>query len=245
MLRHIRTPPMLQIKSKEAQPPPPSLDHNTTKSPLKSNGSSKNTSLGAVMVFIARATDLMDHPYPNASLTSIQVHEYLRNLLVMTSTEHRKVYNNLGGRPHKIQTIIQPSNHRLPSNGRVTKFLAAALADARDTKTECIFVLYNWDGWTTDYSTIIEMSAQHRDVPFSLHVYAKGHDVPREFYEADGHKVAEYFRHRENISQESLADDRNTVLFIRMIEALHNLHNQVRIPLDIRRDLVRYDCRFL
>jgi len=206
--------------------------------------SPRTTVLGPVVVFIARATNLNDHHYPGATLNPDQMHEYLRNLLVITSSEHRKVYGSLGARPHKMQTIIHPPNSKISVLSRTTKFLTAALEEARETKTECIFVLYNWDGWTTDHATITEMCEQFKDVPFTFHIYANGHGVPREFFEANAHKVNAYFRRRIRLDDEALVRDRNTVLFIKMVEALNVIHFSFPATPEQKLELARYDARF-
>ncbi|CAI7605579.1 unnamed protein product [Penicillium bialowiezense] len=230
-------------------PQSPLVDHNTTKSPAKPNGSPNSvspssSSLGPVIVFIARATDLLDHDYPGATFTTGQMHEYLHSLLVIVSNEHRKVYGELGSRPHKMQTIIHSSNIGIPISARPSKFLAAALEEARDTKSECIFVLYNWDGWTTCSLALEAMCDMFKDVPFTLRVYANGHGVPREFYSADAHKACGVLSQRLDIKDERITSDRDTALFVRMFEALHRVHNPYYGPtIDDMLDLARYDSR--
>jgi hypothetical protein len=196
-----------------------------------------------VVVFIARAASLNDHHYPGATLTSDQMHEYLRNLLVITAAEHRKVYGNLGARPHKMQTIIHGANSKIANVSRTTKFLTAAVEEARETKAECIFVLYNWDGWTTDRNTISEMCDIFQDVPFTFHVYANGHGVQREFFEANAHKVNAVFHGQMEADDEAVKKDRNTFLFLRMLGALRMLHLSLLPTPEQRLELAKYDAR--
>jgi hypothetical protein len=234
---------MLQIKSSPDRPHPPPLDHNTTKSPNKNGVSPRTSALGPVVVFIARAANLNDHHYPGATLSGDQMHEYLRNLLVITAAEHRKVYGNLGARPHKMQTIIHGANSKISNVSRTTKFLAAAVEEARETKAECIFVLYNWDGWTTDRNTICEMCEMFTEVPFTFHVYANGHGVPREFFEANAHKVNAFFQSRMKITEDAITMDRNTLLFIQMFGVLKMLHLSCPPSPEQKLELAKYDAR--
>ncbi|KAJ5349703.1 hypothetical protein N7541_007430 [Penicillium brevicompactum] len=247
MTSHSSSPPMLEIQATEDQYSPPAVDHNTTKSPVaspeKSNGSVKNSPMGPVVVFIARASDLSDHNYPGTVLNTIQMHAYLRGLLVIMSAEHRKVYGNLGSRPQKIQTVIHPANSKMSISCRTTKFLAGAMEEARDTKSECIFVLNNWDAWTTDIPTVAEMCEKFTEVPFTLRVWANGHGIAREFYEANAHKAINVLRQRMDIKDERVTSDRNTALFVRMFEALHRAHDLFPPTLKDRQDLAKYDSR--
>lgn len=248
MLTHTRSPAMLKFKPSTDGPSPPAIEHNTTQTPLPldfngSHESPKNVPLGPVVALLARASDLNDHHYHGAILDGPQMHNYLRGLLVMMSDEHRKIYGSLGARPQRLQTIVHAANHKLAITCRTTKYLASALDEARECKTGCIFILYNWDGWTTDSVTICEMCDLFKDVPFTLHIYANGHGVPREFYEADAHKVHAYFRGRARLQDSLIAHDRNTALFIRMIEALHTLHGKMDITNEQRRELSKYDSR--
>jgi hypothetical protein len=234
---------MMSSKSSPDRSLQPPQEHKPSQSPKNNGASPRTNALGPVVVFIARATDLNDHHYPGAVLDQDQMHEYLRNLLVITSSEHRKVYGSLGARPHKMQTIIHPANSKLSVLSRITKFLAAALEEARETKSGCIFVLYNWDGWTTDHVTMTEMCEQFKDVPFTFHVYANGHGVPREFFEANAHKVNAYFRRRIRLDDDSIAQDRHTFLFIKMIEALNMIHLSFPPTPDQKHELAKYDSR--
>ncbi|KAJ9488068.1 hypothetical protein VN97_g5249 [Penicillium thymicola] len=214
---------MLPIDESPNKSRPPSVDNNITQdSPSKVNLSPTRSPLGPVVVFIARASNLTDHSYPNATMTTIQMHEYIRSLLVITVAEHRKRFGVLGLRPHKMQTIIQPAHTRIPTLSRIGKYLKMALEEARSSKSECIFVLHGWDGWTTDKMTIAELCESFRDVPFSFHVYAN-RGTPREFYEVNGHKVNAYFRHTIPADDPAIVGDRSTALFIRMLEALPTL----------------------
>ncbi|KAF4771249.1 hypothetical protein N7455_011846 [Penicillium solitum] len=237
---------MLQIKESPGKPRPPPVDDNTTQdSPSKANLTGTRDRLGPVMLFIARASNLTDHSYPNATVTTKQMHEYLRSLLVITVAEHRKRFGVLGLRPHKVQTIIQPAPNRIPGISRIGKFLAMALEEARESKTECIFVLHGWDGWTTDKATITDLCEPFRDVPFSIHVYAN-RGTPREFFEVNGHKVNAYIKHRVAADDPAIVGDRSTALFIRMLEVLPRLNYEKYYPVvsDAEKDtLAKYDKR--
>ncbi|KAJ5598102.1 hypothetical protein N7537_008186 [Penicillium hordei] len=228
------------------KPRPPPVDDNTTQdSPSKVNLSSTRNPLGPVVVFIARASNLTDHSYPKATMTAGQMHAYLRSLLVITLAEHRKRFGVLGLRPHKIQTIIQPAQTRISAVSRIGKYLAMALEEARASKTECIFVLHGWDGWTTDKMTIAELCEPFRDVPLSFHVYAN-RGTPREFFEVNGHKVNAYFRHTVAADDPAIVGDRSTALFIRMLEVLPTLEYAKYYPVlsAAERDtLAKYDKR--
>lgn len=236
---------MLRMKTSPDKAQPPPVDHNTTQLPSKLSTSPGNVPLGPVVVYIARASDLRDHNSSNTILNPVQLHKYLHERLEETFDEHNKIYSNLGLRPRQVRTIIHPASHKLPINCRITKLLAASLEEARETNTACIFVLYNWDGWTADSTTIGELCELFKDVPFSLHVYAKGHGVPPRFYEANAHKVNAYFRGRVRLHDESVTRDHDTALFIRMIEALHRFHNDYPLTVEQqRRELAKYDFRF-
>lgn len=238
---------MLQLKQSPDKPRPPPVDDNTTQdSPSKINLSSPRNPLGPVVVFIARASGLKDHNYPRAEVNSNQMHEYLRSLLIITVAEHSKRFGLLGLRPHKMQTIIQPAHSRISSVSRVGKYLGMALEEARASKTECIFVLHGWDGWTTDRMTIVELCEQFRDVPFSFHVYAN-RGTPREFFEVNAHKVNAYFRHLVTVDDPAVVGDRSTALYIRILEALPTLQYAKYYPVlsAAERDtLAKYDKRF-
>ncbi|CAG8303354.1 unnamed protein product [Penicillium nalgiovense] len=238
---------MLQIKQSPDKPRPPPVDDNTTQdSPSKINLSSPRNRLGPVVVFIARASNLKDHNYPNAEINSSQMHEYLRSLLIIAVAEHRKRFGLLGLRPHKMQTIIQPAHNRVSALSRVGKYLVMALEEARASKTECIFVLHGWDGWTTDRMTIAELCQQFCDVPFSFHVYAN-RGTPREFYEVNAHKVNAYFRHMVTLDDPGVVGDRSTALYIRILEALPTLQYAKNYPVLSEAEmgaLSMYDKRF-
>ncbi|CAI7612855.1 unnamed protein product [Penicillium glandicola] len=238
---------MLQIKQSPDRPRPPPVDDNTTQdSPSKLNLSSPRNPLGPVVVFIARASTEKDHHYPNAQMNSTQMHEYLRSLLIITIAEHRKRFGLLGLRPHKMQTILQPPHNRISSVSRVGKYLGMALEEARASKSECIFVLHGWDGWTTDKGTFAELCEQFRDVRFTLHVYAN-RGTPREFFEVNAHAVNAYFRHAIAADDPAIVGDRSTGLYIRMLEALPTLHYAKYYPVvsaEERAALSKYDKRF-
>lgn len=237
---------MLPIDESPNKSRPPSVDNNLTQdSPSKVNLSPTRNPLGPVVVFIARASNLTDHSYPNATMTTAQMHEYLRSLLVITVAEHRKRFGVLGLRPHKMQTIIQPAHTRIPTLSRIGKYLKMALEEARSSRSECIFVLHGWDGWTTDKMTIAELCEPFCDVPFSFHVYAN-RGTPREFFEVNGHKVNAYFRHTILADDPAIVGDRSTALFIRMLEVLPTLGYARHYPVlsDVERDaLAKYDGR--
>ncbi|KGO65696.1 hypothetical protein PITC_008120 [Penicillium italicum] len=239
---------MLQIKQSPGKPHPPPVDDNSTQdSPSKLNMSSTRNPLGPVVVFIARASNLTDHHYPKAQMDGNQMHGYLRSLLIITVAEHRKRFGLLGLRPHKMQTIIQPAQSRIPSLSRVGKYLGMALEEARASKTECIFVLHGWDGWTTDKMTIVDLCDQFRDVPFSLHVYANRGE-PRDFFEVNAHKVNAYFRHLVTADDPSVVGDGSTALYIRILEALPTLQYAKYYPVlsaAERENLAKYDKRFV
>ncbi|KUM57916.1 hypothetical protein ACN42_g9258 [Penicillium freii] len=237
---------MLQIKESPNKTRPPPVDDNTTQdSPSKVNLTGTRDRLGPVVVFIARASSLTDHSYPKATMTTSQMHEYLRSLLVITMGEHRKQFGVLGLRPPRMQTIIQPPQSRISALSRIGKYLGMALEDARASKTECIFVLHGWDGWTTDKMTIAGLCEPFRDVPFSFHVYAN-RGTPREFFEVNGHKVNSYFRHKIAADDPAIVSDRLTALFIRMLEALPTLEYAKYYPVlsaAERETLAKYDKR--
>ncbi|KAJ5779192.1 hypothetical protein N7457_006912 [Penicillium paradoxum] len=236
------------------------LPERSRSPPLEGNTSTKSTQtspvkpevpprdpLGPVVVFIARAENVDDHDYPNATLTVYQMHEYLRSLLIITVGEHRKRFGMLGTRPHKMQTIIQPANRRISSISRVGKYLTSALEEARETNSECIFVLYGWDGWTTDQETIANLCDQFRDVPFFFHVYAN-RGSPRDFFEVSAHRFNAYYLQKVAVDDDVVIRDRSTALFIRMIEALPTLHSASCLPRIALRDktgLSKYDRRFV
>ncbi|KAJ5476182.1 hypothetical protein N7475_001911 [Penicillium sp. IBT 31633x] len=240
---------MVELKPLPDRSRSPSLKDNkaTEPSPLKPKKSPSSNTLGPVVVFIARAENLDDHNYPNATVNVGQMHEYLRSLLIITATEHRKRYGTLGVRPPKLQTIIQPANRRISPISRVGKYLTLALEEAHETNFECIFVLHGWDGWTTDQGTIADLCDQFRDVPFYLHVYAN-RGSPREFFEVNAHKVNAYYRQRVGVNDDAVARDRSTALFIRMIEALPTLRPVNLLPTlssKERAALCKYDRRFV
>lgn len=238
---------MLHFKQSPDKPRPPPVGNNTTSEPpsLTAMHDSPNP-LGPVVVFIARASNLKDHNYPNAEMNSNQMHEYLRSLLVITLAEHRKQFGFLGVRPHKMQTIIQPAHSRIRSNSRASKYLGMALEEARTCKTECIFVIYGWDGWTTDKMNIIELCEKFHDVPFYFHVYAN-RGTPREFYEVNAHKVNACLRQRVNADDPTVVGDGSTALYIRILETLPplelgNSHPDLSV---VEKDaLSKYDKRF-
>jgi hypothetical protein len=200
-----------------------------------------------VVVFIARTDNPDDHNYANAKISSAQMHEYLRALLIITAAEHRKRFGVLGIRPHKMQTLIQPANQRISPLGRVGRYLTAALEEARAHNCECIFVLRGWDGWTTERGTISELCDQFRDVPFFLHVYAyRGR--PRDFYQVNAHVVNAYLKHVISADDEVVVRDHSTALFIRILEALPVLRYVGVVPPISKKKKValsKYDDRFV
>ncbi|KAJ5375188.1 hypothetical protein N7517_007194 [Penicillium concentricum] len=237
---------MLQIKQSPDKPRPPPVEDNAQDSPSKLNLSAPRNPLGPVVVFIARATNKDDHDYKRSTWNNTEMHAYLRGLLVIAVAEHRKRFGLLGLRPHKMQTIIQPAHTRIPSISRVGKFLGMALEEARASKTECIFVLNGWDGWTTDKMTIVELCDQFRDIPLTFHVYAN-RGTPCEFFEVNAHKVNAYLKHMVSAEDPSIVGDRATGLFIRMLESLPTLHYARYYPLISQQEkdvLAKYDKRF-
>lgn len=198
---------------------------------------------GPVVVFMARAEDLNDHPYARGlgtTLSQTQMHEYLRSTLIMTAAEHRKKYGVLGCRPHKMQTIIHPSNNKISRGSKISRYLFAALQEAREAVTECIFVLNGWDGWTTDPATIGDLCEAFKDVAFTIRVYA---GTPRQFYEVNAHTVNDYLDRHIQLDDAVIQMDRDTGLFIRMFDALGAMHYGVPLPAERAAPLVQYDSR--
>ncbi|KAJ5169282.1 Ribophorin I [Penicillium coprophilum] len=237
---------MLQIKQSPDKSRPPPVEDNTHESPSKLNLSPPRNPLGPAVVYIARATNKDDHNYNRSTWNNDEMHAYLRGLLVIAIAEHRKRFGILGLRPPKMQTIIQPAHTRISSVSRIGKFLALAMEEARASKSECIFVLNGWDGWTTDKMTIVELCDQFRDVPLTLHVYAN-RGTPCEFFEVNAHKVNAYLRNLVSAEDPSIVGDRATALYIRILEALPALHNARYHPAISQQEkdaLAKYDKRF-
>ncbi|KAJ5545160.1 hypothetical protein N7535_006452 [Penicillium sp. DV-2018c] len=225
------------------QPPPvPEKDSTPNKEPIKIKFP-RNTK-GPVIIFIARASNLNDHPYPNVKMTTTQMQSYLRALLVITVAEHRKRFGNLSIRPHKMHTIIHPTNQLLSPHSDAGRPLTAALEEARENKTKCIFVLHGWDCLTTERGTIAQLCDLFRDVPLFLHVYAcRG--KPREFYQVNAHIVNAYLKGVVALEDEVVAREHSTALFIRVLEALPVCGFTPLVSVEEKAALSMYDDRFV
>ncbi|KAJ5138945.1 uncharacterized protein N7515_003793 [Penicillium bovifimosum] len=200
---------------------------------------------GPVVVFIARADNPNDHGYPNAKLTSAQMHEHLRALLVITAAEHRERFGVLGTRPPKMQTIVQPANKCIAPLSSVVRNLAAALEEARQNQIRCIFVLRGWDALTTETTTIAQLCDDFQDVCFFLHVYAHRGN-PLDFYQVNAHMVNAYLKGVVSLTDEVVVRDHSTALFIRILEALPALRPGFgpSVSGQEKAALSRYDNRF-
>ncbi|KAJ5762558.1 uncharacterized protein N7511_005940 [Penicillium nucicola] len=202
-----------------------------------------NLPIGPMVLYMARANDLNDHPYAQGlgtTLTNAQMHEYLRSTLVLIAGEHRKRYGVLGCRPLKMQTIVHNANSKISRGSKVSRYIWDALEEARASATECIIVLNNWDGWTTDPATIGDLCTSFPDVRITLRVYAS---TPREFYDANAHTVNIYLEREISVNDAVVYTDRDTGIFIRMFEALGALHYQVPLPWEKAAPLAQYDSR--
>jgi hypothetical protein len=198
---------------------------------------------GPVLLFMARATDLNDHPYAQGlgtTLSDIQMHEYLRSTLIMVAAEHRKRFGVLGCRPIKIQTIVHPSNNKISRGSKISKYVYAALEEARKAHVESIVILNGWDGWTTDPATLGELCESFKDVSITLRVYAGS---PRHFYDANAHTVNDYLDRHILVDDDVVQMDRDTEIFIRMFDALGAFHYGVPFSAEKALPLLQYDSR--
>ncbi|KAJ5972489.1 uncharacterized protein N7479_002407 [Penicillium vulpinum] len=239
---------MLEVQDSPDKTRPPRVDDSgtTQESPSKTSQSPPRNALGPVLVFMARATQAKDKDYPSNIVTNTRMHIYLRAMLAKTIVEHRKRFGILGFRPHRIQTTLQAAQTRTSSVSRSGKFLIMALEEARTSKTECIFVMLGWDGWTTDKITIAELCNQFWDVPFTFHVYANRGD-PCEFFVVNAHKVNAYFRKMILANDPAIVGDGATALYIRIVETLPTLHfskYHAVMSVQEKQTLAKYDKRY-
>ncbi|OQD87694.1 hypothetical protein PENANT_c005G05560 [Penicillium antarcticum] len=198
---------------------------------------------GPVVLFMARASDLNDHPYARGlgtTLTEVQMHEYLRSTLILIAAEHCKRYGVLGCRPLKMQTIVHKPNAKISRGSKISHYIWAVLEEARANMKECIIVLNGWDGWTTDPATLGDLCDCFTEVPITIRVYA---GTPRQFYDANAHTVNDFLGREVQADDLVVHMDRDTGLFIRMFNALGALHYDVPYSAERAESLVAYDSR--